>query len=709
MKPGETQQSYEMGGFRVDAVQRVLAAADGSRVALPSRAFDLLLFFLRHPGELHDKDRLMAAVWPDTVVEENNLTQSIGALRRALGEAPGDHRFLVTVPGRGYKFVAPVRVIAGGEPAGAASDPTPPRRWPVFVAFATIVIVAVSVLWPRLSRPADRSIAVLPFENRSAERENGYLALGVQDEILTLLTRVSELRVVSRNATLRYAGSTAAGPQIGRELGVAYLLEGSVQRSGDLVRVNVALIDATDDRHVWGESYERRVQEVFALESDVAQSVAAALSARLTPQEKRDITSPPTSNPDAYDHYLRARAAAERTTRTESDIRAAIAAYAEAVRIDPTFAVAWAQLSRRHANFFSLAYDRSDERRSLARAALAQALRLAPDSFDTLAARGYFQFVVEGDLAGAESTFRALEARFPQNANVAAGLSQVARELGQDERSRDYARRVLALDAMNPYTHSIICLDQLNAREFALAQQTCERALALLPGDDGILAIEATLFQARGELDRSHELLKSLRPAPDDWRSLRALSRQSLLERKPRDVIELLSRHLATPEALGTRRGFVRRWLGDAQRLAGDAAAARATYSQAAIEIETELERQSANPVLLAELATIRGRLGLLEAAVRLVPRCIELAEHPRRQALVAECAAARIPAELAGGDPARAVAAIAEAASARGLSPPLTPELLRLDPDYDSLRRRSDFAAVVTAAGRAMAESAPK
>ncbi len=695
MEPTEATHCYETGGFRVDAAQRVLLAVDGTRVPLPSRAFELLLFFVRHPGELLDKNRLMAAVWPNTVVEENNLTQSIGALRKALGEAPGEHRFLVTEPGRGYRFVAAVRVV--GE-APAEQPAVPRRRDPrlVLLALAVVAIAgfAVAALLWRRSFPAriDRSIAVMPFENRSAERVNEYLALGVQDELLTLLARVEDLRVVPRTSTQRYAHGGATAPQIGRELGVSYLLEGNVQRAGGRVRINITLIDAAADRHLWSQTYERPANDVFAVESEVALTVAAALRARLTAEERRVLTQPPTTNPQAYDHYLRARASAERTTRTETEIRAAIAAFEDAVRVDPGFAIAWAQLSRRHANLFSLAYDRSGARRDAARQALDEATRLAPDLLATQTAQGYFMFVVEGDLAGTERVYLALEARAPQSADVAAGLAQITRELGQMGRSAEYARRALALDPLNPYRHSIICQDYATAHELELALRTCERALELLPGDAGILALEATIHQSRGELDRSRALLRHLAPAPGDWRSLRALSRQLLLDHKPAEAAALLGEYLDNADSLGTRRGVVRRWRADAQRLAGDADSARASYTQALAEIEGEIGRQPANPVLAAELAILRGRLGSREAGLRVVPRCLELAENPRRDAFIAECRLAQIQVELAAGEPQRVVGLLKEALMMRGTFPPLTPALLRLDPEYDGLRVREDF-----------------
>jgi TolB-like protein/DNA-binding winged helix-turn-helix (wHTH) protein len=714
--------SYETGGLRVDVKQRVLVGADGQRVALPSRAFELLLCFLRHPGELLDKNRLMSAVWPNSVVEENNLTQNIGVLRRALGEVPGEHRFLVTEPGRGYRFVAAVKEIrakaeVGAEPEVGAMPAGKPvvrdrrRPWLAWsVGFAVAAIAAaLAHWWTGASRPADLSIAVLPFEDHSESRNNEYLALGIQDEILTLLTRVPELRVVPRTSALRYARRDASDPQIGRALAVSYLLEGSVQRAGERVRVRVRLIDAAADRHVWAETYERPAADVFAIESEVAQSVAQALRVSLTPEQRQSIARPPTTNPEAYDAYLRARASAERTTRTEAEILAAIASYEAAVRADPGFAAAWGQLSRRHANFFSLAYDRSDARRAAAQRALDEALRLAPDKIETQVSRGYFLFVVQGDLDAAERVFREIEARAPQSPDGPAGLEQIMAERGQLERSADYARRVLALDALNPYRHSVICHDYAVTGHLELALQTCERALKLLPGDAGITAIHASILQAMGELARSRAMLQSVTALPGDWRTLRASSRQRLLDRDPAGAVALLEDAMRNAGSLGTRRGVVRRWLADAHRHARNPEAAQAAYLQAAAEIEAELERQNANPVLLAELATVRGRLGQLDAALRLVSRCLDVAATPRRETYRAECAAARIPAEITAGDPARAVLALREAITAHGVLPPLTPALLKLDPDYDLLRARPDYLALLNGDPAGMAKSAPR
>lgn len=698
MEPAADPQIYETGGFRIDAAQRVLLAADGSRVPLSSRAFELLLFFLRHPGELHDKNRLMSAVWPNTVVEENNLTQSIGALRKALGEAPGEHRFLVTEPGRGYRFVSPVRVVR----EAPVEKRVPRRRDPrlSLLALAVLGLVGAAILFVNWRRPEpDRSIAVMPFQNRSESREDAYLALGIQDEILTLLTRIGELRVIPRASTARFSAGQYTAPEIGRQLGVAYALEGSVQRAGERVRVTVTLISTARDRQLWASSYDRAAREIFALESEIARDVAAALQARLTAEERQDLAQPPTTSPAAYEHYLRAKAFAERTTRTEAEIHGAIATYEKAVQLDPDFAIAWAQLSRRHANLYSLGYDRSADRRDAAQRALDRAQQLEPDLLETRAARGYFLFVVEADLEGAERLYRELEARYPASADASAGLAQILRERGQQERSNDYAHRTLTLDPLNPYRHAIICQDFLTAREFEFAEKTCARAHELLPGDVGILVLEASIRQARGELDRSRELLSTLSPAAGDWRTLRAVSRQKLFDRDFAAAVQLLEHGLQREgglDALGSRRGVVRRWLGDAARLAGDSRAASKAYQLARGDLEAALARQPRNPLLIAELAVVQARLGRRDAALELSTRCAEVAASVHRDVYQAGCALAGVHVELATGTPEDAVARVSEALRMRGETPPLTPAQLRVDPEFDPLREREDFSALL-------------
>jgi DNA-binding winged helix-turn-helix (wHTH) protein/Flp pilus assembly protein TadD len=558
MTDHEAPQVFAVGDFRVDSDLRTLFTADGTRVTLPSRAFDLLLYLVQHPGELHDKNRLMDAVWPNAAVEENNLNQCVGALRKALGERPGDHKYLVTEPGRGYRLVAPVKLLA---PALAAT-PT----------------------------------------SRRARLDTRLVAIGA---IAALGIAVASW-MMSRNEPT--GGSLDAGDS---------------------------------------------------------------------------------SVPAARDAYSRALAFAERTTRSEADIGNAILAYEEAVRLDPRFARAWAQLSRRHSNLISISYDRSPQRRAAAESTLRKALELAPNSVDSQSARGYFLFRVEGDLVEAEKVFRALAAREAGDANLGAGLAQITREAGRWNESLTFYAELLAKDPQNPYSHAIVCEDYLTGRELELAQKARDRALDLSPNDIGAVTLKASIYQASGDLLRAHDLLAGVRPAPGDWRTLRILSQQLFLERDAAAAARLLETYLSNPQALGARLGPVRRRFADAQRLLHGDAAARPAYETAHRELAHELERQPANPSLLAELAIVSARLGDHESAAATTARCSELAIRTRRESLEAECGSARAEIAVVAGRTDEAKRLLAKQLVRRGELPPLTPALLELDPRWSGLATR--------------------
>jgi len=689
------EPAFPLGNLSVRPASREVL--NGQQVeALEPRVMQVLVLLARRRGEVVSRDELVTSCWDGRVVGDDAVNRCIGRIRR-LSESHGGFE-VETIARVGYRLNETGLSETETQKAPPAIAP-PVRRWPLrrwqsWSLGLVALVLCLAMIWQlAVQRPAtDLSIAVLPFENRSASEDDAYLALGIQDEILTLLTRVGDLRVSSRHSTSRFAGLAIPAREIGRELGVSYLLHGSVQRSGDTVRVHVALLDAEEDENVWAASYERNASEVFAIESEVAQTVARALQVRLTANERTAMTRPPSTNPAAYDAYLRARAFAERTTRTESEIHSAITGYEEAVRLDPAFAAAWAQLSRRNANLYSLGYDRSGSRRRTASHALNKALELQPDLLDVQVAQGYFLIVVEGDMEHAERLYRDLEVRYPTVADVAAGLATILANRGQTERSNDYARRTLALDPMNPYRHAINCDGLTSNRQFDLAMQACNRALELLPGDVGTLALIATIHQARGEIAMAHELLSALVPAIDDWRTLQVMNRQHLLEGNFAGARTLLRKHLQDPAALGTRRGVVRRWLGDNLRLAGDIDEARATYALARVDLEDELTRQPENPLFLAELAIVRARLGDRDQALALAQRCQPLAEQSRRHEYRTACRMARLHTELAAGNSAAAANLLTDALRLSEGSPPLTPELLRADPEFAALRDRPEF-----------------
>jgi serine/threonine-protein kinase len=305
---------FGFGGFRLDASRRLLFGADGQPVPLNSRAFDALLCFVERPGELLDKATLLRLVWPTTVVEENNLNQCIWALRRALGETPGEHRFIVTEPGRGYRFVAAVQPL--DETASAApvlSDltqpvlPAAPRvasdhelrgpvSWPVRLLTLLAVLVLATVVGVVARRPAAPdaalsvvvgrapSIAVLPFAAMSPGREHEYFADGLSEELANQLSRQAGLKVISRTSSFAFKGRNEDLRRVGRQLGADYLLEGSVRQADGRLRVNAQLIATETGTRLWAETFDRQGGNAITVQDEIARSVSGALQARFSAQ-----------------------------------------------------------------------------------------------------------------------------------------------------------------------------------------------------------------------------------------------------------------------------------------------------------------------------------------------------------------------------------------------------------------------------------------
>ena len=383
-------------------MKRLLRRLDGTPVPLTPRVFETLLYMVEHHDSVMDKERIMEAVWPDSIVEENNLAQAIWKLRQVFGETPGSHSYIVTVPGRGYRFVAEVNKrngnIVSRVPADSTTTPTSiqgpteadptadrhqllrkarhgtsPSDWRIFgAAIAAIIVVGLAALFfvryrslpasvraPSSPAPADavlsvpariaeKSIAVLPFENRSDEKENAYFADGIEDEILTRLSNIADLKVISRTSTRQYQSKPANLREIAKQLGVANILEGSVQKVADQVRVNVQLINVQSDSHLWAETYDRKLTDIFGVESEIAKGIAESLQAKLTGHEEQALAVKPTNNPEAYDAYLRGLAFEWRSfhSRSMTPTGKAVGFYERAVQLDPNFALAWARLSR---------------------------------------------------------------------------------------------------------------------------------------------------------------------------------------------------------------------------------------------------------------------------------------------------------------------------------------------------------------------------
>ena len=305
---------YEFGDFRLIAAQRRLTArSDGRAIELTPKALDALHVLLQHRGELLDKSTLIAAVWPNVVVEENNLNQVISALRRALGDGSGGRRFIVTVPGRGYQFVAPVR-----EARGEAPSASPTMRGHVG------------------DQP---SIAVLPFASLSNDPEKDYFGDGIAEELIHLLARVPGLKVPARTSSFAYKGRSIDVRQIARELGVGMLLEGSVRSAGDSIRVTAQLVDAESGYHIWSQTFDRRFADVFKLQDELAGAIVQKLEPQLgSPPRQLLQDDPPTRNVEAYRLYLQARAVFLSVGLTPDKIQRMAGMLVHSVELDPDFA-----------------------------------------------------------------------------------------------------------------------------------------------------------------------------------------------------------------------------------------------------------------------------------------------------------------------------------------------------------------------------------
>ena len=323
-EPG-TRIVYEFDAFCLDLQQRLLlSGADGRPIPLSPKIFDTLLYFVERRGELLDKATLMKAIWPNIVVEENNLNQNISALRRVLGESPGEHRFIVTEPGRGYRFVAEVRTL------------TIPARTSVQQQPATEASTALPTSQPTTTPTSRSSIAVLPFANLTGDPGKEYFSDGMAEELIHVLTRVPGLKVPARTSSFAYKGKNVDVRQIARDLGVATVLEGSVRSAGERIRVVAQLVTASTGFHVWSHSWDRQFEDLFKVQDELAGAIVRALGLSASGSAIGSLAqAPPTNDLEAYQLYLQGLAL--RSRLSEQNVLRAIELFEQASARDPTF------------------------------------------------------------------------------------------------------------------------------------------------------------------------------------------------------------------------------------------------------------------------------------------------------------------------------------------------------------------------------------
>jgi serine/threonine protein kinase/Tfp pilus assembly protein PilF len=575
------------------------------------------------------------------------------------------------------------------------------RRKPAIAALiASLVALAAAVGWnvwktELISRPAIKGIAVLPFENLSHDPDNAYFADGIQEEVLTRLASIADLRVISRTSTSRYESKPRNLAEVGKQLRVANVLEGGVQKTGDQVRVNVQLVNAQTNSQLWAETYDRKLTDIFSVESEVAKSIADQLQAKLSGDEERVIAAKPTNNVEAYDAYLRGLAYSMKpATNTPTYYLGAQKHLREAVRLDPKFALAWALLSYVDARgYSSLNLQPTIALREETHQAAETALRLQPNLGEALHAKGFYHYACLKDYDTAARYFERARQLMPNNSRIPQSLAYIARRRGKWDGSEAYFNEAERLDPRNVSLLAQHALSDIMRRRFPDALRKLDEILDIIPDDTNTLSTKAAIAQAEGDLQRASALLTPLRPGAGLAQALETQVYQAILERRPASVISRLKEILAKPDlTLGFYNGELRFWLGWAQEVAGDNAAAHESWRQARSELEAFLSEHTENRRLVEHLALTNMALGDKVATLALTERAI--AANPIERDAVSGPAPIDVLARVAArmGEPDRAIAALQKLLSVPGEGAlaeniPLTPALLRLDPMFDPLR----------------------
>ena len=743
---------YEFGDFQLDAAKRRLRRLDGTPVPLTPRVFDTLLYMVEHHDSVLDKERIMEAVWPDSIVEENNLAQAISKLRQVFGETPGSHSYIMTVPGRGYRFVAGVAQrsedaaaspehAAGKEPikkpeivsVQVARIQRPVTPWPrprntgwlwAFALLAAVVVILIGLFSVRhrslpaaarrstspvpiataSSAPAgipEKSVAVLPFDNLSDEKENAYFAAGVQDEITTNLARIAELKVISRtSANLYKSRNPRNSREIGEQLGVAHLLEGNVQRIDNRLRVNAQLIKASTDSHIWAQTYDRDVADLFAIQSEIAQAIAAQLHAKISLAEKLSIERAPTADLDAFDLYTRAKSLSSPaffSNAGKKDLLEAIDLLNKAVSRDPTFFQAYCQLAWVHDVLYFLGYDRTPARLAQAEAAIQAAFRLRPDAGEAHLARAENFYRGYLDYDNALTELEVARQTLPNDPRIFELMGLIQRRSGRWEESTRNLEHAVDLDPRNVFTLLAIADSYRDLRRYAEAASAYDRVLGIAPNAVKTKAARAIVeLEWKANTRPLRQLIDSLQTTTaagsaeiaDSW-LLCALAERNANAAKD----ALIASGENTPlnnDVFRFNRPFVE---GIIARMTKDEDKARSAFTDARSEQEKLVRAQPNFGPPLVMLGLIDAALGRKEEALSEARRAVELLPVERdsiKGALIIEYSAI-IAAWVGDKD-----LACERLAAAVRYPSPLSYGDLKLLPFWDPLRGEPCFEAII-------------
>jgi TolB-like protein/Tfp pilus assembly protein PilF len=578
------------------------------------------------------------------------------------------------------------------------------KKAAIFALIAALLALTVAISWGLWKGKLQshnvgitKGVAVLPFENLNPDPDNAYFAEGMHDEILVRLAAIHDLKVISRNSTLQYQGKRRNLHDIAKQLGVSNILECSVRREADQVRVNVQLTNAESNSYIWVDTYDRKLSDVAAVESEIARGIAESLQVRLTAGEATALAAKPTNNPQAYDTYLHGLAFDTHSAYSNTVQRKAIDAYERAVQLDPQFALAWARLSRAHAALYFIRADQTPARRDAARRALENAQELKPNLPETQLALGYYQYWVLNDYDLARTTFTRLRTLLPGSSDTIYALGLVTRRQGRWDESIVYLEQCLALDPRNAEVLSNTAWTYAMLRQFSAALKHYDRALEVTPNDLDLVTAKAGIYQALGKLKEAAVLLSGISVQSPVQPFIIKMT-QLRLERNLSEAVRLLEARQAqfqfASEVDKATNGVI---LAFAQGLAGDTAGAEATAGAARTILEQLCRDQPDNSFFAQQLALANAALGekqiaLSEAqrACALLPTARDPLSGPTREEALALI-------RMMFGDSTQSIPTLVRLLQTPYISwlygpMPITPAVLRIDPVWDPLRADPAF-----------------
>jgi serine/threonine-protein kinase len=691
--------SFRLGEWTVEpSLNRISRGADS--VQLEPRLMDLLVFLARHPGEVLSQQAIIDGVWAEEYVGEGVLRRAVASLREALGDDAMEPTHIETISKRGYRLIAEVSRL---EPESAA--PVEPRaegfrpRWTHALAVAIAAVIALLVvlppegIWQRIrDQEADTRtpprIVVLPFENLGPP-EDEYFADGMTEELISRLAAVSDLHVISRTSAMHYKGSDRKLADIGEELGVEYVLEGSVrwdrsEEVRDRVRITPQLIRVADDTLLLSERYDRVIEDIFEVQSDIAQQVIAKLEVTLLEPERKAVEAMPTDNMDAYNAYLRGLSLA--FSQDSKELERSIEMFERAVELDPNFALAFAYLSAQHSSVHNRWFDRSPERAARAKRAADRALEIDPSLPFAHGVLGWYYDRCERDFERAMEEYSIALKGAPNDSRVNAAIGFLYQRLGRWREAATALERGVQLDPQNFQYLQNLADTYSGLREHQRAANLVDRAVALAPDRVGPYLVKADIYwRWFGPSQQTRQVLEEMPDrTPDiEW----YWAQQEYGERNYREALEWLGRYPRPvyrdgrqPKSLFECNCYLK--LKETEQ-------ARERCEAARVYLEKALEENPDEPLIHDALGWTYALLGRKQEAIREVERAVQLASAPGRPRLLEDLAAtyARV------GKPDLALDNLDHVLSIPG---GLTVALLETHPAWDPLRDHPRFQEIL-------------